>query len=188
MKPLSFTKCLGKAFELIPSRQGIIYISIGSFLRNKASTEKIHLQQAPKMLLDSGKKLVIILVDPMFLQNDPVYFDKLKEYIVKENGTQVVDPSHPKVLFMKCAEFLQDGSTILKKLVKLIMQNPYIDFYIGDYTITDPCQPFNEYPELYKKLSVMSNVWLSTSCTREEFVQGSGTIQLIQQHTATPTP
>lgn len=178
MKPLSFTKCLEKAFEFLPYRQGILYISIGSFVRKTASPEKIHLQQAPTTLLGSGKKVVIILVDPMFLQNDPVCLDSLPEYLVKDNGTQVYDPLQPNVVWMKCGEFLEDGSNALKKMVREIQQHAFTDFYIGDFTITGPCQPFHEYPELYKKLSSLPNVWLSQSCTKEEFVQG----KLIQQN------
>jgi hypothetical protein len=157
----------------LPYRKGIVYISIGSFLKKTASLEKIHFQQAPTSLLTSGKAAVMILVDPMFVQQDPIYLDTISEYTVREHGTQVVNPAHPKVIFMKCAEFLQEGSPNLKKLVKLIQQNPLIEFYIGDFTITGPCQPFNEYPELYKKLLCMPNVWLSQSCTKEKFTNAS---------------
>jgi hypothetical protein len=173
MKPLSFTKCLENAFSFLPPRQGILYVSIGSFVRKTASPEKIHLQQAPTKLLTSGKKVVIVLVDPMFAQQDPVFLDKLSEYLVKENGSQVCDPTNPNVLWMKCGDFLEDGSHTVKKLVRDIQQTPYTEFYIGDFTMTFPCHPFQEYPEFHKKLMLQPNVWLSKSCTREEFVPTS---------------
>lgn len=191
MKPLSFMKCMGRAFQVLSNRKGIIYISMGSFLRNTASPEKTHLQQAPLSILNSGKPAVIILIDPLFLQNDPIYIDRLKEYNVKENGTEVVDPTSPKVIFLKCGEFLMDGSNALQKLTRLIHQNPNIEFYVGDFTMTQPCSPFNEYPTLYKKLVCLPNVWLSQSCTKEGFINASYKCQIMPSpyiYTPTPSP
>lgn len=189
MKPLSFTKCLERAFQVLHNGKGILYISMGSFLRNNASTEKVHAQQAPLSILNSGKLAVILLVDPLFNQNDPVYIDRLKEYHVKENGTEVINPGFPKVVFLKCGEFLQDGSHALQKVAKLTQQNPHMEFYIGDFTVTQPCLPFNEYPQLQKKLNCLPNVWLSQSCTKEEFVNASYTCQIVPSpFVYTPTP
>jgi len=184
-------KCLGRAFQVLSNRKGVLYISMGSFLRNNASVEKTHAQQAPLSILNSGKPAVIILVDPLFNQNDPLYIDRLKEYHVKENGTEVINPEFPKVVFLKCGEFLQDGSHALQKLAKLTQQNPHIEFYIGDFTVTQPCLPFNEYPILQKKLNCLPNVWLSQSCTKEEFVNASYTCQIVPSpfvYTPTPSP
>jgi hypothetical protein len=184
-------KCLGRAFEILHNRKGIIYLSMGSFIRTNASIDKTHLQQAPSSILRSNKPAVIILVDPLFNQNDPVYIDRLKEYTVKSSGTEVVDPAFPKVVFMKCGEFLQDNSNALQKFARLVQQNPNIQFYVGDFTLTQPCSPFNEYPNFYKKLTCLPNVWLSQSCTREDFINASYKCQIIPSpyiYTQTPSP
>lgn len=192
MKPLSFMKCLGRAFQILNNRKGILYVSMGSFLKSNASVEKTYLQQAPTSILNSGKPAVIILVDPLFSQdNNPLYIERLKEYNVRGSGTEIVNPEFPKVVFMKCGEFLQDGSYALQKFAKLIQQNPNIGFYVGDYTLTQPCIPFNEYPILYKKLECLPNVWLSQSCTREEFINASYKCPIMPSPfilTPTPTP
>lgn len=172
-------KCLERALQILDTHKGILYVSIGSFLKKNASVEKVYSQQAPLSILQSGKLAVIILVDPLFSQNDPLYMDRLKEYNVKENGTEVVNPEFPKVTFMKCSEFLQDGCNALKKLAKLIQEYPNIEFYIGDFTITQPCLSFHEYPLLRKKVDCLPNVWLSQSCTKQEFVNASYTCQII---------
>lgn len=167
MKPIPFTKCLDRALALLRNRKGILYVSVGSFLKNNASMEKTHTQQAPLSILHSGKPAVIILADPLFAQGDPLYIQRLKEYHVRENGTEVL---HSKVVFLQCAEFLEDGSYGLQKLARLTQQNPYVEFYIGDYTLTQPYQPFHEYPLLKKSVASLPNVWLSRSCVREDFV------------------
>jgi len=187
MKSLSFTKCLENAQEILRDCEGILYFSMGAFLKNNASIEKTHLQQAPLFILKSTKPSVIILVDPLFLVNDPIYIERLKEYNVRETGTKVIDPAYPKTTFMKCGEFLQDGSNALQKLVKMMNQNPMLQFYIGDFTLTQPCVPFNEYPIFYKKLQCMPNVWLSQSCTREKFINATFKCQIMPSpYTYTP--
>lgn len=173
MKPLSFQKCLTRAIELLPQRKGIVYVSLGSFVKKNVSDDKLQLQQAPLSILNSGKQSIVILVDPLFLTNDPLYMDRLQEYNVKENGTEIINPKHPKVRFMKCGDFVTDKSNDIKKLTQLILQHPYIEFYIGDFTLTAPCVPFNEYPDFHKKIVCLPNVWLSQSCTKEIFKNGS---------------
>lgn len=184
-------KCLGRAFQVLHNRKGIVYVSMGSFVRSNASMEKTHTQQAPLSILNSDKPAVIILVDPLFSQNDPLYVDRLKEYHVKENGTEIINPEFPHVIFLKCGEFLQDGSHALQKLTKLIQQNPTIEFYIGDFTLTQPCLPFHEYPIFHKKLNCLPNVWMSQSCTKEQFINASYTCPIVPSpflYTPTPSP
>lgn len=177
MRTLSFQKCLDRALQVLHGRKGILYVSMGSFLKNNASLEKIHAQQAPLSLLGSGKPAVIILVDPLFAQNDPVLLHHLKEYQVRENGTEVV-PS-PHVVLLTCGEFLVDGSSALQKLARLVQQNPHLEFYMGDFTITQPCLPFDEYPLFKKKIDCMPNVWMSRSCTKENFANASYTCPIL---------
>lgn len=179
MKSVSFIKCLERAHNILRNHNGILYISLGSFLRKNASAEKTHAQQAPLSILQSGKPAVIILVDPLFSDNDPLYIDRLKEYNVKENGTEIINPQFPKVIFFKCGEFLEDKSQSLRNLVRWIQQNPMIEFYIGDFTLTQPCSPFHEYPIFQKKINCLPNVWLSRSCTKEDFVNASYTCPIM---------
>lgn len=191
MKPLPFTKCLGRALKVLQNRKGILYVSMGSFLKSNASVEKTYAQQAPISILNSGKPSVIILVDPLFNQNDPIYIDRLKEYNVKENGTEVINPEFPKVVFLKCGEFLQDDTQALQKFAKLTQQNPNIEFYVGDFTVSQPCLPFNEYPTFKKKIDCMPNIWLSKSCVKEEFRNASYACQVVPSpfiFTPTPSP
>jgi len=179
MKSLSFVKCLDRALQILHTRKGILYVSLGSFLRNNASVEKTYAQQAPLSILKSGKPAVIILVDPLFSQNDPLYIERLKEYNVKENGMEVINPEFPNIVFLKCGEFVQDEYSGLKKLAKLTQQYPMIEFYIGDFTVTQPCLCFNEYPSLKKKVNCLPNVWLSRSCAKEDFINASYLCQVV---------
>lgn len=171
MKTQSFTKCLAESNTILQGQENsILFLSIGSHVKKNASIEKIHTQQAPLFMLHSDKPVVIIVIDPLFVHQDPVYFDHLETYMVQKNGTQIVDPRSPNVVWMKCTDFAQDRSSALLTLVRMIQHNPMIQFYLGDFTITNPYQPFYEYPWLLRKVQCLPNVWLSQSCTREIFM------------------
>lgn len=157
MKSLSFNRCLDQAFHIFNhSHCGILYVSIGSFLKKNTTMEKIRFQQAP-FCSSIKKPIVVILVDPMFAGQDPVYLDRLEQYQVKAFGTQIY--VSPDVTFFKCGEFIQDSN--LQKLVRLIQQYPHMEFYIGDFTVIG--HPFHEFPTFYKKILGLPNVWLSQS-------------------------
>lgn len=156
MKSLSFSKCLDQALQILTnSRGGTLYVSIGCFLKKNVSVEKVQFQQA--LMLDTKKPIVVILVDPMFVEHDPLYLDRLEQYHVQEFGKKVVVA--PNMTFFKCGEFLHENA--LSKLIRSIQQNPLWQFYIGDFTVSG--YPFHEFPVFYKKVICLPNVWLSQS-------------------------
>lgn len=171
MKPQSLAQCLAAADRILQGQDGgALCLMVGSCVKKTASLEKVRAQQAPLSLFRADRPVVVVLADPLFQQEDPVFLHHLETYLVQGHGTQVVDPRFPRTVWMKCPDFVQDRSHALSTLVRMVQHNPHTEFYLGDYTLTAPYLPFHEHPWLLQKVGGLPNVWLSRSSTREQFV------------------
>ena len=174
MRPISFVRALQRALFLIGNAHGTILVSVGSNLSLKASVDAIHAQQIPREILESKHPAAIILVDPTFARVDPVGIDRIlsdEGYMVRK-GWQVVPLSKTNLTLFKVGAFFDadDYKKDTKLLTEIVRRNPKIDFWIGDFTITGPFVPFDDYlKQLLTNLRPLSHVRWSLEATKEHY-------------------
>lgn len=155
---------LEEAIDNIENRTfDTLFVSLGCHVGKQARPAKVLAQQYPNDLL-RGQSLCL-LVDPMFARQDPAVFKTFDDpgfMVVKRRFLSPLDATN--VVFMVSSDFAQDGGKTLQRLVGIIrrLDNTDTNVYLGDFTVTGPYSPFQEYPHLKEELGDLSYVYWST--------------------------
>lgn len=169
MKSVTFQNAVHDALSHIPKKdKSIFFISIGSHLTGKRLTpSRLSNQQFPLQLHKTKNRVFLFLIDPRFNTQDPPLLDHLENGYIIENHTlsKAIPLDDPHVTIYKIGHFFQDEAF----LIHLLHEHPHIQFYIGDFTITGPFSPFENFPQLHQAIRGRGNVKVATDEKLEHY-------------------
>jgi hypothetical protein len=139
----------------------ILYVSIGGNLPKSAPQERVNTQQLPLFLRSFAvsnpkKKVAVILVAPVWdADHAPRILDKLEGYWSSDKKHTFTPMNMDNITIRIIPEFFRKEDE--KLLAGHIRKSSTQDIIVGDFTITAPFIPFDNFPDLGKAVQSRKN-------------------------------